>query len=248
MKQYNLPSDQYDKYVSSVHGKALLETGLTRGVPNCATCHGTHGAMPPGVEDVSKICGQCHSDIRDHFNKSPHKKAMDEQKITECASCHNNHDNVRPTLEMFDTTCGRSNCHEKNTSEYKNGQEIKALIAKANILLSETRQRVEDAKRQGMHTIEYEFALKEARTYIQEAKPVTHALSEETIREYTSKAEGEANKVKEDINHHFELQRVRKVYLGFAWLFIFVAIVALYLRKRRADRDWENIRKFRNAE
>ena len=236
MKQYNLPADQYDKYVSSVHGKALLETRLTRGVPNCATCHGTHGAAPPGVEDVSKVCGQCHSDIRNYFNDSPHKKAMDEQKITECASCHNNHDIAPSTLEMFDTTCSRANCHAKNTSEFKSGQQIKTLIAETNILLGEARQSVAEAKEHGMHTIAYEFTLKEARTYIQEAKPVTHTLSEESIRQFTRKAMGAANKVKGDINHHFDSLKVRKLYLGFVWLFIFASVVALYLRKRRADR------------
>ena len=164
---------------------------------------------------------------------------MDEQKITECASCHNNHDIVHPTLEMLDTTCSRSKCHEKDTSEFKRGQQIKTLITEANILLDEANQTLEEAKLQGVYTLEYEFALKEGRTHIQEAAPVIHTLSEEAIEEHTRKAVAASNKVKEDINLYFESLDVRKVGLVFAWLFIIATIVALYLRKRRADRDWE---------
>jgi hypothetical protein len=235
MKPYGIPTDQYDKYVNSVHGKALLEQGNTA-APNCALCHGTHGAAPPGVADISKMCGQCHNNPRDYFNQSPHKKPMDEQKISECASCHNHHDIATPTLALFDTSCGR--CHEAGTPAFRRGQELKALLVNATIALDTANRSIVDARQQGMHTAEYEFALEEARTNLLRVISVTHTLSLSAVKEFTDKAQGEADNVKLDIHNYFQSLKIRKVGLGLIWIFLFGTIVALFWRQRRADREW----------
>ena len=235
MKPYGIPTNQYDKYVNSVHAKALLEQGNTA-APNCARCHGTHGAAPPGVADVSKVCGQCHNNTRDYFNQSPHKKAMEEQKLPECASCHSNHDIAIPTLALFDTSCGR--CHETGTAAFRRGQEIKTLLVNATTALDAANQYVADAKHQGVHTAEYEFVLEEARTNLLRVIPVTHTMSLSTVKDFTEKSQGEADKVKLNIHNYFESLKIRKVALGLIWVFLFGTIVALFWRLRRADREW----------
>jgi hypothetical protein len=83
MSKYKIPTDQYDKYVSSVHGVALLEKGDLSS-PSCNDCHGNHGAVPPGVESISKVCGTCHVLNMELFEQSPHKKAFDEHNYPEC--------------------------------------------------------------------------------------------------------------------------------------------------------------------
>ena len=80
MKKYNIPTDQFAKFSKSVHGKALLERHDV-GAPACNDCHGNHGATPPGVESVSKVCGTCHALNADLFSASPHKKAFDEHGL-----------------------------------------------------------------------------------------------------------------------------------------------------------------------
>ncbi len=90
MSKYKIPTDQYDNYVSSVHGVALLEKGDLSS-PSCNDCHGNHGAVPPGVESISKVCGTCHVLNMELFEQSPHKKAFDENNYPECESCHGNH-------------------------------------------------------------------------------------------------------------------------------------------------------------
>ena len=60
MKEYGIPTDQYEKYSKSVHGVALLQKH-DLGAPACNKCHGNHGATPPGVESISKVCGTCHA-------------------------------------------------------------------------------------------------------------------------------------------------------------------------------------------
>lgn len=239
MKPYNIPTDQYEKFVGSVHGEALLERGLTRGVPHCATCHGNHGAVPPGVQDVSKICGQCHSNERDYFNQSPHREAVDKQEMAECGSCHNNHDIAKPTLQLFDTSCGKNGCHFKNSDAFKLGQEIKELIIKANDTLNNAKQVIKNAERSGVYTLQYEFTIDEAYTNIQQVSSRVHALSKPEIEEYTGKAVAASDNVKKDIDEHFKSLRGRKVGLGIVWLFVLSTVAALYLRKRRADQEWQ---------
>ncbi|HIE26343.1 TPA: hypothetical protein EYP66_03565 [Candidatus Poribacteria bacterium] len=240
MKPYEIPTDQYDKFVGSIHGDALLKRGLTRGVPQCATCHGNHGAAPPGVQDVSKICGQCHPNERDNFNKSPHREAVDKGEMTECDSCHNKHDIAKPTLELFDTSCGKDNCHEKNSDEFALGQQIKSLIIKANDTLDNARQIIKDAESAGAYTTQYEFTIDEAHTNIQQVSSRTHSLNKSEIGEYTAKAITASDSVKKDIDEHFKSLRIRKVGLGIVWVFVLATVVALYLRKRRADQEWQN--------
>jgi len=239
MKPYEIPTDQYKKFVGSIHGEALLKRGLTRGVPQCATCHGNHGAAPPGVQSVSKICGQCHPNERDYFNQSPHREAVDKGKMTECDSCHNHHDIAKPTLQLFDTSCGKNKCHEKNSDAFKMGQEIKALIIKANDTLNNARQVIKNAESDGVYTIQYEFTIDEAYTNIQQVSSRTHALNKSGIAEYTSKAITASDSVKKGIDEHFKSLRVRKVGLGIVWLFVLATVTALYLRKRRADQEWQ---------
>ena len=70
MAPYKIPTDQYDQYVQSVHGHAVLDEQNFK-APTCATCHGTHGAAPPGVGEVANVCGSCHGATQTYFSKSP---------------------------------------------------------------------------------------------------------------------------------------------------------------------------------
>jgi hypothetical protein len=56
MARYGLKTDPTADFAAGVHGKLLLEKG-NLAAPDCTRCHGAHGATPPGVGDVDKICG-----------------------------------------------------------------------------------------------------------------------------------------------------------------------------------------------
>jgi hypothetical protein len=124
-----LPVDQYAKWRQSVHAAALLEKeDLT--APTCNDCHGNHGAVPPGVESVGFVCGQCHGREAELFRQSPkhegflrHNEFLSEdpgitcadcheppepqaevtglRSFTECTTCHGNHAVVRPTIALL---------------------------------------------------------------------------------------------------------------------------------------------------
>lgn len=65
----------YDKYKSSVHGKALLEERNTD-VPTCIDCHGVHNIQNPTTTSFRNstpyLCAKCHSDagIMDKYDIS----------------------------------------------------------------------------------------------------------------------------------------------------------------------------------
>ena len=48
MKGYNIPTDQVAQYRKSVHAEMLAQGDTA--APTCSTCHGNHGATPPGRE------------------------------------------------------------------------------------------------------------------------------------------------------------------------------------------------------
>lgn len=111
MEPYHIPTNQFELYEDSVHGHALLDQQNFR-APNCATCHGTHGAAPPGFEEVANVCGSCHSATQDYYLESAHASVSD--KTPECVTCHGRYDVTKPNEEMFlgdeDRHCG--SCHE----------------------------------------------------------------------------------------------------------------------------------------
>jgi hypothetical protein len=138
MQQYKLPTDQYAKYYTSVHGQQLASTGDTR-VAICIDCHGSHDvkkasdpSAPVFPTNVPKLCSGCHADPArmqpygiptDQFaiyEKSVHGKALlvdGDTRAPSCASCHGSHDAKPPTSDTVVNVCGK--CHTATEDLYK---------------------------------------------------------------------------------------------------------------------------------
>lgn len=84
MSSFSLSSRVVEEYKESVHGQGLLKGGDT-GMPQCATCHGAHSAVPPGFRDVGHVCGRCHQQVEEQFLKSYHAKFP---MFPRCVGCH----------------------------------------------------------------------------------------------------------------------------------------------------------------
>ena len=123
-----LPTDQYARWSQSVHAEALLGRG-DLSAPTCNDCHGNHGAVPPGVDSISRVCGNCHGREATLFRASGKLEGFHEHNdylaesagrcdacheapdppaalagarhFAECATCHGNHSVMRPTLAML---------------------------------------------------------------------------------------------------------------------------------------------------
>jgi hypothetical protein len=84
MADYLIPAEIVEQYRHSVHGINLLEKG-DAGSPNCATCHGSHAAAPPGFAEVGFVCGQCHKQIEEYVLGSIHGRIS---VMSRCTGCH----------------------------------------------------------------------------------------------------------------------------------------------------------------
>lgn len=137
-----LPIDQHAKWKRSVHAAAMFEKAdLT--APTCNDCHGNHGALPPGLESIGFVCGQCHGREADLFRQSPKHAGFESHNaflegeacsschdeistvavsfdhFSECATCHDHHGVVRPTVALLgplpQTPCVF--CHEPDLEQ-----------------------------------------------------------------------------------------------------------------------------------
>jgi hypothetical protein len=84
METYELPVEISEEYRQSVHGRLLFEQH-DAGAPTCATCHGSHSAMPPGFSSVGDVCAQCHRHAADNFSTSIH---AEQEEHKGCVQCH----------------------------------------------------------------------------------------------------------------------------------------------------------------
>lgn len=186
MKSYHIPTDQFQKFSSSVHGKALLEKKDIN-APACNSCHGNHGAVPPGVESISKVCGSCHALNAELFSNSPHKKAFDEKNYPECETCHGNHEIAPPTIAMLgvtdDAVC--SKCHKENENKkgYLIAKQMKELLVRLESSEKTAGLLIEEAEQKGMEISEAKFKLKDIRQARLESRTMIHSFDLEKFKE-----------------------------------------------------------------
>jgi cytochrome b subunit of formate dehydrogenase len=117
-------------YEESIHGKGLLQSGLTV-TATCTSCHTAHGELPPDdprstvfAANVASTCGKCHSGIEEQFRHSIHAPGVGKPNgdiaLPTCIDCHTSHTISRTDLANFRlrmlTECGR--CHEPEASSY----------------------------------------------------------------------------------------------------------------------------------
>ena len=186
MKDYKIPSDQYQKYRASVHAAALYEK-QDLSAPTCNDCHGNHGAAPPGIASVANVCGQCHVRQADLFRASPHKKVFDEAQLGECIRCHNNHDILKPGDHMLGTA-PQSVC----VTCHKEGEKGFAAAALMRARMDELRKEIDDsgeilgrAERAGMEVSRPKFDLREAVDALTHARVLIHGASVAEVEKVT---------------------------------------------------------------
>ena len=117
-----------ENYIESIHGKALLESGLTV-TATCVDCHTAHGELPHtdpastvNSARVAQTCAQCHRGIYELFTSSIHSPTVSHSKkpLPTCSDCHSAHTIGRTDVNDFRLgimrQCGR--CHGDLASTY----------------------------------------------------------------------------------------------------------------------------------
>jgi len=123
-------------YDMSIHGKGLLESGLTV-TATCTSCHSAHRELPKSdpestisEKNIVATCGQCHDGIYEKYQHSIHsaegnpdyekRRQRGMPKLPQCNDCHYSHRVARTDQDDFQlgimTQCG--GCHEQVASTY----------------------------------------------------------------------------------------------------------------------------------
>jgi predicted CXXCH cytochrome family protein len=178
MRGFGIPSDQFDKYKTSVHAKALYEK-QDLSAPTCNDCHGNHGATPPGITSVANVCGQCHARQAELFQTSPHKAAFDQRQFGECIKCHSNHAIAKPNDEMIGT--GEKSvcitCHTAGDKGFLAAGAMRARIDELIGSLDKSTQILDRAERAGMEVSRPKFEMKDATDALTHARVLIHSSS-----------------------------------------------------------------------
>ncbi len=238
MATYGHPADIFEKYKNSAHGKALFEK-KDLSVAQCASCHGSHGAVPPGVRDVGATCGKCHLNEKKYFLESPHARLTEGGQFSECVSCHGNHAVKSGTPHLYDEACVK--CHEGGSLANLTGQKIKESLNRSQTLLGHTKSLVEQASIEGIFVEDETALLEQAKTNMIEMAPLQHALSHERISVLEEKVVSLSKEIEDGLARKRLALKQRRLMLIPVWIFIFVMAVVLWLqyRKLTKQRDHE---------
>jgi len=239
MSKYKLPSDQYDSYVNSVHGVALLQKGELSS-PSCNDCHGNHGAVPPGVESISKVCGTCHVLNMELFEQSPHKKAFDENDFPECETCHDNHAVMHPTDKMVGIQEGSvcMDCHSNDADDngFIAADDMKKLLDSLSAEDESTKRILAEATQKGMDVSDAEYSLKDVRQILIQSRTSIHAFDISKFKEAISpgfEIIGKSKKAGIDAVDDFYFRREG---LGIATLIVTILVIGLYFKIKKMEK------------
>ncbi len=238
MKEYNIPTDQFEKYSKSPHGIALLEKQDIN-APACNSCHGNHAAIPPGVTSISKVCGTCHVLNAQLFSSSPHKKAFDEMNYPECETCHGNHDIVTDENKLLGVTDGTvcSKCHsaKKNISGYETAKYMRIMVDSLKAQNEEAQKMVFEAEQKGMEIEEAKFKLKDIRQAQFEAKTEIHSFNKNKFKSVINKGFAASDFVIKEAKGAVDEYYFRRIGLGISVLIISFLMVVLFLYIKKIE-------------
>jgi hypothetical protein len=240
MAPYGIPTNQYELYQESVHGVALLDNQDLR-APTCSTCHGTHGAAPPGFQEVANVCGQCHTVTEDYYLAGAHRSGMVTEAAPRCVTCHGRYDVAPATRDLYVGTeerhCG--SCHPPGSEIGGQVEAIHQALKEADEAYEQAEATIAAATESRLIMAEQEELLQKANTPLIESQALQHnvnvteiqAKAEESL-ELSLQAQASAEEALEQLD-------TRRLGMIIALAIIVVTIVALVLIKRQLDRDLE---------
>ncbi len=239
MRRYNIPTDQFEEYSKSVHGKALFEKN-DASAPVCNDCHGNHGAVPIGLKSIAHVCGNCHALNAELFAKGPHQKVFEEENIPLCVACHGNHLIVHPDDKMlFDANnkhAGCLKCHEEGDKGYFAAKTMHATIDSVEINMNIANKLLEEAESKGMDVSDARFDMTDIPQFLIKARTMTHTANVDMVNETIIPGKEILEKVKATGYKAIDEFYFRRWGLGASTLIITIFTIALYLKIRDIEK------------
>jgi hypothetical protein len=229
MAPYKLPTTMVADYKQSHHATLLFEKG-DLSAPTCVTCHGNHGAVPPGTREVGQVCGKCHVRQAELFTKSPHAEAAAAGAFSECISCHGNHAIKKASLDLFGTACQQ--CHATDEKPLARRDAIVALLQRVRGETTRAADQVNDATVHGLATEDEQMLLQEAGTQITQMEALQHTLSVDELRPAATRAENLVADILRGVRRLELVEVWKRRALVPVWVFL-VAMAGLFWLKRR---------------
>lgn len=232
MRAYGIPSDQFEQFRNSIHGKLLLDNMDLR-APACTDCHGVHGAHPPGFAEIADVCSLCHGAIAKLFRESPHYLEREKVEVAKCVDCHGDHDIVPSTVLYEGEEEGRcGGCHGVDSKQGRLATIIKKKIVDATTSEESAKKSLEKVRESGKNISEIEEHFEEARSELVKARAVTHTLSIERIEEHTNKVQEKSREVLVAVESIVEELTGRKREVIFVLVILGVFIAIIYAKMR----------------
>ena len=238
MKGYAIPTDQFANYSTSVHHDALAVRG-DLSAPTCTTCHGNHGAAPPGVGSVQNVCSTCHVFQDQMYEKSTHKAAFQSAGLPGCVVCHGNHTISHPTDAKLGTgpqaVCMQ--CHKPGDFCDQARADILKGLTRLDEAIKSADKLVGVAESSGMEVSQARLDEDQARDTLTKARVTIHSFRKELIDvdiqaglQITAKSYQEGKDALTERNY-------RRMGLGFALVSIIIVLVGLSLYIRKIERN-----------
>jgi len=231
-----LPTHQYADYQKSVHYAALTK-GNDLSAPTCNSCHGNHGAAPPGIGSMANVCGTCHVVFAQKFETSVHKQIFDKG----CVECHGNHAIAKPADEMLGTS-GRgicAPCHSNGDKTDHGAVAADAMRSRIEALksgLDRSGAGVDAVKDAGIEMSDQELALREAATKLTLARTEVHGFEPDKVTPILADGLKIVATVDRAVEGGQAELRYRRRGLAASLGAIMLVVVGLFLKVRQIDR------------
>jgi hypothetical protein len=240
MAPYGIPTDQFSLYQDSVHGEALLQEQNLR-APTCSTCHGTHGAAPPGFQQVANVCGQCHTATQNYYMQGAHRSGMTDEAAPRCVTCHGRYDVPHATRDLFVGTgerkCG--SCHPPGTDIGAQVEAMHLALTTADEAFEQAEATITLATEKRLIMAEQEELLHQANTPLIESRALQHTVNLDDVQAKAEESMALSQQAQTSAEEALRDIDTRRLAMVIALAVIVVAIVALVLVKRQLDRDLE---------
>jgi hypothetical protein len=233
MKPYGIKTDQFANYQQSVHHEAMVVRG-DLSAPTCTTCHGNHGATPPGVANVTNVCSNCHVFQAQLFETSPHKDAFTAMGYPGCVACHSNHAIKHPTDEMIGTgakaVCIK--CHTAGDAGSLQAEAMHTHLTNLASAITGSEDLLSQAERQGMEVSQAKLQEAQARDALLKARVTVHSFSDTELKRDTDAGLAVTRQTYAAGEKALEEWKFRRVGLGLSLVMIALTLVGLgfYIR------------------
>jgi predicted CXXCH cytochrome family protein len=240
MKEYKIPTNQFAEYKKSVHHEALTVRG-DLSAPTCVTCHGNHGATPPGASSVAAVCSTCHVFQAQLFDASPHKAAFASAGLPGCVTCHSNHGIQHPSDALIGTDdksiCGQ--CHTEGDPGFVAANSIKDHLAQLAAAIDRSDQILSKAERSGMEVSQARLDLVQARDTLTKARVTIHSANVARVQQDIQPGLVSAAKNYEAGKDALKERNYRRYGLGLSLIAIAIMITGLrmYLKQIESDQN-----------